>query len=138
MSLNIKSNGSQKKKDVLQWVNLSDYDIETARAMQKTRRYLYVLFCCQQALEKRLKALVVKTTDSFPPKSHDLIQLLGLARLEMDPSQKLFLRKITGYYIETRYPQEMEELGKKVTKELSSHYLRETQEMIKWLDQRLK
>lgn len=129
---------SDKKKDVLQWVKLSDYDIETAKAMQKTGRYLYVLFCCQQAIEKRLKALVVNATDNFPPKSHDLIRLAELAKICLTPKQGLFLRKLTNYYIETRYPEEMQELSKKVTKTLSSRYLLETQEVIRCLDQPLK
>jgi HEPN domain-containing protein len=39
------------------WVAQAQYDIETAKAMFDTGRYLYVLFCCQQAVEKMLKAL---------------------------------------------------------------------------------
>ena len=34
------------------WAAQSLYDIETAKAMLDTGRYLYVLFCCQQAVEK--------------------------------------------------------------------------------------
>ena len=28
------------------WIDLSDYDLETAAAMLKTKRYLYVAFMC--------------------------------------------------------------------------------------------
>lgn len=38
------------------WVELSDYDIETAEAMFRTRRYLYVGFMCHQTIEKAFKA----------------------------------------------------------------------------------
>jgi len=38
------------------WVELSDYDIETAVAMLKSKRYLYVGFMSHQAVEKILKA----------------------------------------------------------------------------------
>ncbi|MGB9745400.1 MAG: HEPN domain-containing protein, partial [Bacteroidales bacterium] len=34
------------------WQDLSDYDMETAVAMLKSRRYLYVGFMCHQAIEK--------------------------------------------------------------------------------------
>lgn len=44
-------NDSKKRQDILEWVKLSIYDLETALAMQKAGRYLYVLFCCQQAVE---------------------------------------------------------------------------------------
>ena len=55
-------------KDILYWINLSKYDIDTAKAMLASRSYLYVLFTCQQAIEKMLKALVVKTPGVFPLK----------------------------------------------------------------------
>jgi hypothetical protein len=35
------------EKDVAPWVNASRYDLVTARAMLKSRRYVYVLFMCQ-------------------------------------------------------------------------------------------
>ena len=41
---------------VIYWVEMSDYDIETADAMQATGRYLYVGFMCHQTIEKILKA----------------------------------------------------------------------------------
>jgi HEPN domain-containing protein len=34
------------------WMERVNYDWETARAMHKTGRYLYVVFMCQQAIEK--------------------------------------------------------------------------------------
>ncbi|NJK94894.1 MAG: HEPN domain-containing protein [Bacteroidales bacterium] len=44
------------KDKVKYWVELSDYDYETAIAMQLSRRYLYVGFMCHQSIEKILKA----------------------------------------------------------------------------------
>jgi HEPN domain-containing protein len=113
------ADNSKKKEDILEWVELSDYDFKTAEAMQKSGRYLYVLFCCQQAVEKRLKALITDATDSFPPRWHDLIRLADFAKIALDAKQKLLLGKLTNYYIETRYPEEMKELGRKVTGRLS-------------------
>ena len=43
-------------ENVVQWVKRADYDLKTAFAMQDAARYLYVVFMCQQALEKILKA----------------------------------------------------------------------------------
>ena len=62
------------EKDIENWVKLADYDIKTADAMFKSHRYLYVMFTCQQAIEKILKALVTKSTKQFPPKTHDLMK----------------------------------------------------------------
>lgn len=71
-------------KDVKYWHELSVYDMDTAKAMYKTGRYLYVLFMCQQSVEKMLKGLVVQETGSFPPKTHDLERLGGLTGISMD------------------------------------------------------
>lgn len=38
-----------------EWAERAQYDLDTADAMFKAGRYLYVLFCCQQAVEKVLK-----------------------------------------------------------------------------------
>ena len=43
---------------VTYWVEMSDYDLETASAMLTTGRYLYVGFMCHQANEKILKARI--------------------------------------------------------------------------------
>lgn len=131
-------NNPKKKQDISEWIKLSDYDLETARAMQSSGRYLYVLFCCQQAVEKRLKAVVINTTEEFPPKTHDLIRLIELAKIGLTVKQELFLRKLTTYYIETRYPEEVKDLSKKVTKVLASVYLKDSEEVIKCVDQLLK
>lgn len=37
---------------VTYWVEMSDYDLDTAEAMLATGRYLYVGFMCHQTIEK--------------------------------------------------------------------------------------
>lgn len=37
---------------VTYWIEMSDYDLETADAMLLTGRYLYVGFMCHQTIEK--------------------------------------------------------------------------------------
>lgn len=44
---------------VVYWIDLSDYDFETAKAMLESRRLLYVSFMCHQTIEKILKAMFV-------------------------------------------------------------------------------
>ena len=56
------------------WIDLAEYDFETAKAMFDTKRYLYVGFMCHQTIEICLKAVIANTGD-FPPKIHNLIDL---------------------------------------------------------------
>lgn len=125
-------------RDIQQWVKLSEYDLVTAEAMLKSGRYLYVLFCCQQALEKYLKALVVREIKGFPPRTHDLMRLTTLAQIEIDDKKESFLRRITNYYIGTRYPEEVSRLTSEVSKQLAMDYFQQTKETVKWLEGFLK
>lgn len=43
--------------------------------MLASGRYLYVVFCCQQAVEKALKAVIVRKTGALPPRVHNLLRL---------------------------------------------------------------
>ncbi|WP_242826070.1 HEPN domain-containing protein [Desulfurispora thermophila] len=67
---------------------------------------------CQQAVEKALKAVFFEKNGQTPPRKHDLISLAGDAGLlpDLDHEAKKFLRKLTYYYIETRYPDKRVEL----------------------------
>ena len=38
------------------WIEIAEYDIETAKAMLVSKRFLYVGFMCHQAIEKTIKA----------------------------------------------------------------------------------
>jgi HEPN domain-containing protein len=62
------------KKTVSYWVEGAEYDLGVANAMFKARKYPYALFMGHLALEKLLKALVVKkkgpcTIQPFTPLS---------------------------------------------------------------------
>ena len=46
------------EKAVVNWIKTSDYDISTAKALFKAKRYVYVIFLCHLSVEKLLKAVV--------------------------------------------------------------------------------
>lgn len=121
------------KQDVKYWVDLSKYDIDTAKAMLESGRYLYVLFTCQQSIEKMLKALIVKNTKSFPPKIHDLVKLINIAKIDIEIEQKEFLAKLNYYYLETRYPRELSEISKQIKKNTAANFYNNTKKILKWL-----
>jgi HEPN domain-containing protein len=125
-------------KDILYWISLSRYDINTAKAMLTSRRYLYVLFTCQQAIEKMLKALVIKNTGNFPPKIHDLVKLLTIAGIESTDEKREFLAKLNYYYIETRYPAELSKISKLIKRQTALNIFNETREMLTWLKSKVQ
>ena len=63
------------------WLELSDYDFETAEAMLTSGRYLYVGFMCHQTIEKILKAYFTKIKKETAPFTHSLSHLARKADL---------------------------------------------------------
>ena len=92
-------------------------------------RYLYVLFCCQQAVEKHLKGLIIERCGICPPRTHDLARLAHEAKIVLDSGQDLFLRIVTKYYVGTRYPEEVRVLADEATRELSARLLTQTKDL---------
>jgi HEPN domain-containing protein len=115
------------------WLDQSAYDLETAEAMLKSARYLYVLFCCQQAVEKKLKALAMKRTNAFPPRLHQLPRLAEAAGCAIDEQQSDFLRELSSYYVQSRYPEEIAAMGKDVDLQLAEDILKKTREVLQCL-----
>ena len=66
------------KKIEQNWFSLAEYDLATAKAMLQTKRYLYVAFMCQQAIEKILKACYVQRLVSTPPHSQSSSTYQGI------------------------------------------------------------
>ena len=56
------------------WLEIADYDLETAEAMLRTKRLLYVGFMCHQSIEKALKAALA-SQGKTPPFTHNLGRL---------------------------------------------------------------
>lgn len=120
-------------EDVAYWRELARYDLETAVAMFRSRRYLYVLFVCQQAIEKMLKALVVRVTGELPPRTHRLMRLADMARLPLSESQIDLLRRLSAFYIESRYPSDAVSLVTTLDRAAAQDYLQQTRELFRWL-----
>ncbi len=52
-------------KSYEEWFFQSNYDIETAKSMFQSGRYIYCVFMCHLSLEKALKGLLIKIKNVF-------------------------------------------------------------------------
>lgn len=120
--------------DAAKWAELAAYDLATAEAMLGAGRYLYVLFCSQQAVEKSLKAVLVDRTGEFPPRTHDLLRLARAGKIPLTEDRDAFLRTVTKYYIGTRYPEEIRLLANEVSRELAGGILQDAKGIVQWLE----
>ncbi|MDD4527740.1 MAG: HEPN domain-containing protein [Candidatus Margulisbacteria bacterium] len=121
------------------WLDLSNYDLDTAKAMLETGRYLYVGFMCHQSVEKILKAYFIKNNNGNPPYTHNLLKLAtesGCYNL-FNENQKDLIDQLDPLNIEARYPSYKEQLLKQLNKEICSKMFMESKEFLKWISNKL-
>lgn len=125
--------------DYKYWLDIVDYDLETAEAMYSTGRWLYVGFMCHQVIEKVLKAYWCGTRDDEPPYIHNHMRLAQGCGLwdEMSDEQKDFIETVITFNIEARYPRYKDELFKQLTKENCRVIIDKTNEMQQWIKNKL-
>jgi len=100
-------------------------------------RFLYVLFCCQQAVEKMLKAVIAAQTEELPPRLHNLMQLAKHAGLVPEANQARLMRELSEYYVETRYPDAMGAAFSDVSPETAREALGQTEAVVQWVSSML-
>lgn len=125
-------------KVVEAWDEKAKYDIDTARAMLESKRYVYVLFCCQQAAEKALKAEIVRNTAEFPPRIHNLVKLCEEAKIEVDDELDRMMKRLSSFYVQSRYPEQMSGPEFSISRTDASEVLKKTEEFVEWLLSRRK
>lgn len=128
-------------KKVEYWINIAEYDFETAEAMLKSGRFLYVGFMCHQAIEKALKAVISRDCEDgeIPPKIHHLLKLADRAKLfnEMSEEQQTFIKNLNPLNVEARYPEYKERIAEGLSVEICDKLITDTEELLCWIKQQL-
>ena len=121
------------------WLDLSEYDFDTALAMLKSKRFLYVGFMCHQTIEKVFKAYLINVKNETPPYSHSLSYLAKTGGYYDDftETQKEFIDQIEPLNIEARYPAHKERLLKSLTIDKCQELLDETKKLHSWIKMKL-
>jgi HEPN domain-containing protein len=121
------------KKTTANWLATADYDLQTAEAMLKSKRYLYVIFMCHLALEKMLKALWAEGRPEYPPRTHDLLLLVRKLDLALPKRDLRFLGLVADASVPTRYPEDLKGLVKEYPRRTAASFLQRTRRVMKWL-----
>ena len=122
------------EEKVQRWINLSDYDIETADAMLQTKRYLYVGFMCHLSVEKIFKACYSKLKEDTPPFTHDLEYLAMQSGFyeNLSEEQQNFIGELNPLNIEARYSEYKDEISKRLTPSKCVTLLEQTKNIQQW------
>ena len=121
------------------WIDIAEYDLETARVMLESRRFLYVGFMCHQVIEKMLKGYFVSRKNDNPPYSHNLSYLANLCEIYdgMTEEQKNIIDLMEPLNIEARYPTYKEKLLKILNYAKCEEIIRQTEELYQWIKKQL-
>lgn len=116
------------------WFDLAQYDLETAKAMNQSGRYLYVGFMCHQVMEKTFKGCYCRRFKTAPPYTHNLSLLAEKAGLysELSDEQKNFLDFLEPLNIEARYPTQKQKLLVLLDSTKCSEIIQQTEEELQW------
>lgn len=107
-------NDNKNEKIFLEWIEKAEEDLLSLESLIKHRDGSPSTGCflAQQAIEKLLKALIIKHGGELE-KIHDLVTLLQRI-IKLEPGIEQFSKEIaavTHYYIETRYPGDYSEFS---------------------------
>lgn len=129
------------------WVMLSDYDLQTVPCLMEGKRWVYVAYLCQQAMERQLKGMYVFHVGKEAPKTHN-INFLFKKLCEETPFSEViqdaelqgkreacedFMVELMFYYM-TDYPFSYKNIKDRFVDEETAHVLYEkTTQIIEWL-----
>ena len=128
------------KDSIRYWLDLADYDLESAKVMLNGGRYLYVGFMCHQTVEKALKAVISSDLDGeLPPKIHHLLKLADCAGIynKMNEEQQTFIKNLNPLNVEARYPAHSNNFIEGLSIDICNELIQETEKMLCWIKQQL-
>jgi len=119
------------------WLDIAQYDLETAKSMLSSGRWLYVVFMCQQAVEKLSKGLYTLYVDDNIPRIHNIKTIIEYFDDKLPvaiPEEKVdFFNTLSAYYLNNRYPDFISKLSSQIDEAEATKILSQTEEVFSWL-----
>lgn len=127
----------KNKKLIKYWINSAEKDYQAMIHLFEKGDYTWSLFIGHLVLEKLLKAWYVQNLSVTPPFVHDLLRLAEYGKISLDEDQKDILDTITTFNIRARYDDYKMEFHKKCSKEFTGKWVKNIEEMRKWIKNKL-
>jgi HEPN domain-containing protein len=119
------------------WLDIAQYDLKTATAMLAGKRWLYVVFMCQQAIEKLAKGLYVLYVDDNIPRVHHIKTIIEQFEDKLPvtvPKETYqFFDTLSAHYLNNRYPDYMNKVSAQIHETEAKKILSQTKEVFMWL-----
>ena len=119
------------------WLDIAQYDLSVAESMSNNGHWLYVVFMCQQAVEKLIKGLYSYYMPDTPPHLHNIKTIasrIATSLPETIPADTMeFFDELTAYYLNNRYPDYVSKTSAQISEIEAVEMMRKTKEVFKWL-----
>lgn len=125
------------EKIINHWISRSDQDFDTMINLFNSKDYHWSLFIGHLVIERLLKALVVKKTNTHAPITHDLRRLAKLSEIEFNDEYKRLLDTITTFNLNARYDDYKQDFYKKCTSEYAAKWIYNIKTLRKWIKTKL-
>jgi len=119
------------------WLELARYDLDTASSMFSAGRWFYVVFMCQQAIEKCCKGLYTLYLNDSVPKIHNIKTIVSRFKDKLpelvSEDTLLFFDNLSAQYLTYRYPDFESKPEKRTNEDEADYILKKTREVFLWL-----
>ena len=126
-----------KEEKYSYWLQLAQYDLDTAQTMYAGGRWFYVAFMCQQAMEKLCKGLYNFYVDDTVPRVHNIRFILAKIETSLvfsvKPEIYELIDTLSAHYLNNRYPDFSGPPGMSIAKDKATDLLEKTREAFTWL-----
>jgi HEPN domain-containing protein len=126
-----------KEEKYAYWLQMAQYDIDTAQTMYMGGRWFYVVFMCQQAIEKLCKGLYNFYIDDNIPRVHNIRFILSKIEstlsLTVKPEIYKLIDILSAHYLTNRYPDFSGTPNIQIDKNKATDLLEKTKEAFAWL-----
>ncbi|MBN1592230.1 MAG: HEPN domain-containing protein [Candidatus Coatesbacteria bacterium] len=112
------------------WREEAVEDMDLARDILARNKYRHAMFFAHLALEKALKALVMRATEKLAPRIHNLVELANKAGLSMDEESMKILAVMNFYQMAGRY---LEARRDRVDPQRATENFRRSERIFEWL-----
>lgn len=125
------------EKTINHWISRSDQDFETMLHLYKSKDYHWSLFIGHLVIERLLKAMIVKVTNTHAPFTHDLRRLAKLSEIELNDEHKRHLDTITTFNLNARYDDYKQDFYKKCSSTYADKWILNIKELRSWIKMKL-
>lgn len=113
--------------------------MEAVYSLLEGKKNLQALFFAHLVIEKLCKAVWIKSNDkNIPPKTHNLLFILSQTPVKLTDEQSEFFLILNRFQLEGRYPEYITKIRALCDENFTKEIITKTNELRKWLTEKLQ